>query len=1449
MTTLIPTASACYTVLLPPTEKDDRLNLNVRTGSASTLYNSFVFTFGGLTIGLELHECTIEEVYNTFHLKILHSNSKFKLLSKYLSGEMFYLSLIDRYWCRVQLKPELPRPKPRLFHEICAVNNCVYLFGGLVIPDQPPADGPTSYLRAFLQPANDLWEFNLETASWTLLHDGRGYHSDPSIPVPRFAHKITIINRLTCVNKKDHFGIFIAGGKDLESRPIRDNVIFDLVDKKYVGVAPVELQMSSKVGGDVLAVDYTNSIVVSFPEEVDHHHHHHHYDPNEDRKKHDYSHTTEQEESLIVYTPTPTNNPDEFTDNPLKSFKIGKSIKSGKPLRIRKKKILKHESTEAGDATKKVVERKTVKQTIPYNLRFPTGGLFGQNVVITGFLPNDYDISIFIYNKPTGKWSRLNIFCNHDYGSHRFWGGYAWQSHHKVVLLGNFITSRTTSSIRYFNLIVTVSLPITNILASSELAGGHHHTADGRKVYHQSEKSNLEKRSDESVTDDSTCSNDEEIDPLKKITSRKLSTVSNSSDKTSPTTISFSEYVHYAAPKTNFTKIRSVFPPAAITLGRNAFDRYGDLISDFEMISSSGERIPVSLTVLLQRWGRYFIKLLAKGYVQAVDRFDHEQASGTNSTHTQKLRTSKIVDEKQANDQSMSEIPSVDSVEKPDELQLGRKDSMSSFSSGTSLLTSHLQDIPPQLPLPAELIPAVPATPTSFRQSSRKNSGDYGSPRASLINTLTQLRNIPTTRSPRDSPFASPRASLSNQGGAGPNSGGADLFGTNVPNLRPNQAVSIKLSPGKRLEDSSYTLVDSVDSYDLRKLSDKKPCSTGKLPSFTTSEPDTDKFASLSSTPSNNSKESQEEFDEDQNEEDDEHLTTSRGLFDNALLNFENIENGKFRMEPSLIPRKLYMPCSTTTIKAFCEYLYTGQVGNKWLLFPTTLDTLAISKFFKVPLLYDLISEVLFGIIGRKEAFIIKEGNKLKKRYFKILETTGTQIDPNFNFPLDEYEGFMDTVDDGYLDIALLKKSSNLHKMSVTSNMSVRRDKVRKYSTSRRASLNDTEITENEERSDHTPGIEAELSWNQGVAGARSDEITYKANADVAPKDGSRIEDSTDDSDKKTTSEEDPEFELKYLDTYDTPLPEPKASQEEEDVNTQDAEEKEQKRTLLTLTLEHLVSPDSPVPPDCVIDYVYESAALVVDMKLILRAANVREMSRILTQSRLSINNEIEKLSKKLRKVTPESIPEEAPPKRPLLKHLQSEGSIISDKTTISRPEENALKGSISLASSFHRPSSASLLKPSVSSSSLSNFANNGGSKSFRGITGFTPFKQSKTDPRMGNKELDKRITKLIKKDEKQKLKNEKDPKPKKSSMHGLLHRNSSKVNLPTSATSSISSVATPSSSKKHHHGFFHLGRKHDTPEDSSLDDNQMRRTESYSASINLEGSSRKTKKFFGLRK
>lgn len=1705
MATLIPTASSCHNLQLPPTEKDDRLNLNVRTGSASSLYKSLVFVHGGLTIGLELSDkITIADIIGNFVLKV--HGSKSRRMDKYLSLELFVLSLIDRTWTRVKTDAQSARPQARMFHEVSVVNNCAYIFGGLIVRDECAEDA-AAYATA-LVPTNDLWEFNLESGLWKLLHSGAGWETDPGIPRPRFNHKMATIGLLKFANKKDHFGLLIAGGKDADSRPLYDNYTFDLVEKRYVGAVDLVLPQlepnlrSSDALSNVenvsddgcVGVDYANSIVLSFVEEVEHHRVHKvsHKDLDAAQNVTSLSSTAE-EELLVVYGPSKRKSQYQET-SPLLSFRIGKSIKPARVLPLHRKRL------GPKDA------KRSANHTIPFNLRYPTGGLFGQNVVIVGFLPGDFDISIFIYNKPTGKWLRLNIFCNHDYGLHRFWGGYVWQSHHKVVLLGNFVTSRTTSSIRYFTSMITVLLPITNILASSELAG-HVHDVRHSFTSHES-KPELETEADDgplssaSSTDPFSETDSEDADHPK--LGRKSSRRVSGPEKPGPS-ISFSEYVHYAAPKTNFTKIRSVFPAAAITLGRNAFDRYGDLISDFELISSSGDRVPVSMMFLMERWGRYFIELLARGYVKAIAKFEIDQRSGKgansdkNSLSTSissggsrnrvssKLNASSTTtsgsessnrhektEEKHdrqtfhislpvpanktaAKDAPQFRLPFQEPVKdedgKPEVLALNtesrpvlqsapsaldphtghlapnvvpsRKNLVLSFASNNSLLNSHLQDLPPQLPLPNEPIPAVPGTPVSFRSSSRKNSSDLLSPRASLIHTLTTLRNIPLSKSPRDSPFTSPRASVSNQGQQQPLAG--DLGTSPIPNLKHGSVsrsfslAPVDLSSSTSSAESEGTLaprmespIPSIDKKLSSPLASKKANSSSSMTSVDSPFNDREKKpSSLSSTTSDNTsassasrdEEDVHDYTEEHPEDTNTYTETSSGLFNNALLNFENIESGKFRMEPSLIPRKLYMPFTTSTLKSFAEYLYTGQVGNKWTLHPTTLDTLAIANFFKIPLLYDLISEVLFGIIGRKEIHVIREGKRLKTRYLELLRLTNSPLSSSFKFPLDEYEGFMDTVDDGYLDLALLKKSSNIHKNSTASAISgslggvFKKKKSVTSSGSVRPSIvsaGDTEVTENDdfgelvaveedniasdarvetknafgegnlrvdEKAMRENGVEKKIAsssvpendsettvsypekaLNMASAADTSapPEKTSKTRSKDAPSLSHQKSDSTDDSsDKKTTSTEDEiDFDLAFLDLHDKTNPSvgPRTKSvfdrsdrgsaagfhsvfdDEKDSNGHETDIKEK---VLTLTLEMLVHPEAPPPPDYIIDLIYETSAITTDMKLMLRAANARQMSRILAQSKVDLGFAIDKLAVKheelqARETQAFNEAKGRVPAQPNTSPFTGSTSVlvppvVAPSSENQRPEPvrsaaemaSSPAPSMSAIPSHNAPVNARGLKPSHSSSSLSNLGtykleHSKSNTGFRGIGGFTPFKQNKTDPKLSkkptienNRELDKRITKLIKKDEKLKLKTAKDEKLKKQhdekasktpkpprlvkawTARPALSRGDSGCGDEDQddANSVAGSLLSDSAMSKtgshhhagHHHGIFrHLGHKlksrdhsHSGGEESLIDSvARLSRTQS-TASFNSLGSkasetsSKKKKKagLFGLKK
>ncbi|GEQ70125.1 hypothetical protein JCM33374_g3801 [Metschnikowia sp. JCM 33374] len=1193
MSTPIPSASACHTVQMPPIEKDDRLNLNVRTGSASTLHHSFVFTYGGLTIGLELDDkISIHDIETSFISKV--ANNKSKRFAKYLSGEMFYLDLISKVWSRVMIPPDAPKPKPRLFHELATGNKSLYLFGGLTL--SPAYSDEDSFE---LVPCNDLWEFNLLKKSWILLHDGSNWQTDPTVPAPRFSHKMTSIAHLSFANKKDHSGLMIAGGHDQNSSPIYTNCVFDLVDKVYVDAGPPLSFPSVVINGNPtpyfktsnpennVNINYLNSVIVNFNEEVE-------YSRREALSATGTTKTSVvNEESLFIYAPTLTSNMDEVL-SPLLTAKIGKSIKSPKLSLLHKKRNLRSKS-----ATENLLRR-----TVPHNLRYPTGGVFGQNIVIIGFLPNDYDISIFIYNKPTGKWSRLNIFCHHDYGSHRFWGGFAWTSHHKVVLLGNYVTSHTTSSVRYFSSLITVSLPVTNMLASMEMAENKHFSTKANTETETSSVSDVDTAtSGDDISSSSVSQISEPDDASENPPTRRFSNNSNKSESqksSSQNAATFNDYVHYAAPKVKFTKVRSVFPPAAITLGRNAFDRYGNIISDFELISLNGDRIPVCMSVLMARWGKFYVDLLSKAYVKAVDQFEHNQiqidspqrtrsskSSGSSSgSHGRKYRFSSnessisLSSHNEGKDPAISVIGSskpsqreapqfrlpfqekntsqssvskeVGSIDPHNQVPDLRNSSTSNLSE-SAVFFSHLKEIPPQMPLPREPVPDVPAIPASYRSSSRKNSTDAMSPRASLIHTLNILRNIPP-KSPKDSPRNSPRNSISAR-----NILMEDVSG-------PKEENKSKLA--ERLAITA-TPMSTSSSISPRAMS----LDSGRKPLLNLSSEDTSRDSWVANEPEPESEEEAESY--------------------QSLLDFPETNWDSYAMEPSLIPRKLYVPFSTNSLKAFAEYLYTGQVGNKWPFQPCALDCLWMARYYKVQLLYDLLCEVLYGIIGRKEITVIKEGKKYRKKFNELLEKTRSPTKSIFKFPLDEYEGFLDTVDDGYMDIALLRKSSNVHKSSTSSRSGKRGSS---FSLSKVQELASESPAVNDEAQESGEAIKtADTHKNENA-----DDSTSASDEDAPPLHFLDYE-------KKSSLPN-----IRYKSVFDKTVYDavnPLHSFNEEGIE-------DEKDSLLGVTLENLVSMDAPEPDDSIIELIHEVASVCADVKLMLRSKNARQMSLALATNK-----------------------------------------------------------------------------------------------------------------------------------------------------------------------------------------------------------------------------------------
>lgn len=141
-------------------------------------------------------------------------------------------------------------------------------------------------------------------------------------------------------------------------------------------------------------------------------------------------------------------------------------------------------------------------------------------------------------------------------------------------------------------------------------------------------------------------------------------------------------------------------------------------------------------------------------------------------------------------------------------------------------------------------------------------------------------------------------------------------------------------------------------------------------------------------------------------------------------------------LEALMIPRSLYMPWSHDSVSAFTEFFYTGQINPKWTFQPVALDIFVMSKLYEVPLLYDIMSEVFYSIIGRKEEYVYELKEKIGLNYIKLSKRYLTAL--NSEEPLESFlkksqayslfrklDQSLQNIDDGYCDYYLLKKASS----------------------------------------------------------------------------------------------------------------------------------------------------------------------------------------------------------------------------------------------------------------------------------------------------------------------------------------------------------------------------------------------------------------------------------------
>lgn len=1045
MAPLNPTSNKCYAASFPDSHADDRFNLKVRTGAATCIVHSRIFVHGGLTVPLELQEVTMAAI--TEQLTPLGPEH----LSDWISNEVFELNIVERKWTRREWKAQegvetsAQRPAPRIFHSMACQGGDLYISGGLVLNSDTNE----------LEPINDLWKYDLSEDKWTALCMGI-----PAIK-SRFAHTLLFYNTASAFNKKRHLGLLAVGGRTKNDTLVPEMDFLDLVEMKWVSEArkilPIEdikIQLANKTEKTqkkVVTSSTSTSAVTVFQKDGQ-----------------------DSDSSIVAYTKMG----EESTTCPLIGFPL--SLNSpGKRLPI-------------------LVDSLVKNITVPFNLSYSNMGSFGDHLIVMGFDKGNNHISIYLYHKPSGRWTTLKLFCDHESFSHQISRGYVWASHHRLLLLGNSQVQNVAPSVQYFNLFMTVSLPFVNVFGSSLYYNGL------STVFSSPEQQNQQRMP---------------------VTHHK----------------SFIEYSKYVTPDVQMTSIKSAFPQYAVTLGRNAFDRFGFSISDFEFVSADGDHVPIPSMLCRKRWGRCFEMLIAKGYVRAVDNFEKTstkeddyfgltgeiRVQGNNSLETPRDSPHFRYPFQESSPSKSETVQETAPLISPS-VEAARK---LSAASSSSLLTSSNPDlskisIPDLKPQPTEPAPPLPLP----RQKSNpiRTPSASSSPRGSISGGLQPFSLI--DRPTKDSIL---REQVS------PNR-------RSIPGSKDSSSGS-----GILRDDASGTNSKSISSFANTSLVSNKPST---------------KFVA------------------------------------------QQLDVNSSKMEPLLLPRSIYLPFTTTTVRALAEFFATAQVGNKWPIIPTTLDVILISKFYEIPLLYDLILEILYSIIGNKENQIIADANELSHQFVERMSKPGEpKIAPPSITCLEGFPDFLAKFNDGVLDLSILKRLSKNRKESFDAGKRKRSEDSGSSSSSflRLSSLpaksseaaapapqsvddeiieeGDPRYKENVKSKEELPeaNSNSDSSSSSDGLGVGIGMVPQLASEDICGISlGKRSSQSSDSTPMKKSSGS--TSSSKFNSVNDNTWP----------------------------NLGQLTAPNAPACTDLILDFIYEIGALAGDMKLMVRAANVLDISQ-----------------------------------------------------------------------------------------------------------------------------------------------------------------------------------------------------------------------------------------------
>lgn len=1222
MTLLQPTNSECFSLKLPVVRGGshhmnesvrNKLGLEYRTGAAVTITRSNVYVHGGLTLPLNLHQVNSLKLQKELILYFAKHKSKdgisFQNLDQYISSEVFSLDLISRTWMHIpatvnedslpksmspsNTEPEeepaagiSPRSTPRSsivsmsprnpllcplkersFHSICFFDTALYMFGGLIVSPQNGYE---------LIATNELWRLDLKgpkPAKWTLI-------SDDIRITRRFNHAMHVKNEHSDTRDTK---LIIVGGLNNLNEPINTVDVYNITKGCWqIDISPVKsLKLDANI--DNYPISLTND--------------------------NNFSILVENNEAkipaLVFYTPNCQNTTDrsiqetkrddlsdgnEYYNEEIEKDRIGKIISPITALPLM--------SHSEGMRMAYNGFQKKEFLVDPFNLRSPTGDYFGYNIILGGFYPDRdaKNFKCYIFDIPSGKWTRVGIKCiDPQHVEHRFWRVFVWKSHHQAFFLGTKKNDGFLPSVQRFDYILTFGLSMLN--AFNKTFPSLLDTPLSIKQ-HELSASVLQNNLNDIFKQQLILDSDQKLKD-----SEDNDKTDNSASTAAPT--QFEKYIRYIAPSVELTNVRSVFPPYAMVLGKDALEIFGKSLADFEFITSEGDSIGIPLYLLRSRWGRYFDLLLSKSYTKVVSDYEqsgvqsslvktspkssragstefggdnngasigsfsnffsnHGSGSGTiDSGNSFSYTPSAILEKSDENSTFNDEIKSSDPSYKGKDLfgaalSPNKEDAAGEESISQSEIPRRFSGVSFRVGDEDESIPphAIPKgnTVKFHNKEAKKSSNDLNRTHTSASTTSSsgglifrvpfQEKGATTTNStpeydlyvdksldpksqqkrrsslmaltpadkqkinyPWKSDFGNRRSShptipfrkndlsasqnlhhpfsrfgtsarssisyvssISDRMGNSSRSNSINNSGHNsITDLHIPGILNVTLPPQKDLPNEALPTpnVSSKHSslYDYE-LSEKSSPLSSRRPSYINgtniqdlklsaeivqNSLDKQLLDNSTDTDSRVSSISKGKLSQHSSKAND---FTSYGHFRKSSIsnekqrlsitsNTDSIDSHgstfPVKLEPLMIPRSLYMPWPTLTVRAFSEFFYTGQVSSKWSLAPVVLDLLIMSKIYEIPLLYSLIAEVLYSLVGKKEESLYVVCNAAKLSFSdKVQDHFGGNKDKANDYlnncvhykELIRIKDALEGIEDGFLDLDLLSKASRSHSLS-----------------------------------------------------------------------------------------------------------------------------------------------------------------------------------------------------------------------------------------------------------------------------------------------------------------------------------------------------------------------------------------------------------------------------------